>query len=131
MGTEIKLEGMEKLQRLLIAGGRDAVKAVGRGIYNEALEAFDASQEVVPVDTGVLRASGMVSQPQWSGDDVSVEISYGGNASSYALVVHEDLEAHHASGKEAKYLEKPVAQQVDGMGERLGDYVEDELRSAL
>lgn len=125
----IQLVGMEKLQRLLVAGGRPAVQAVGKALYEEALEAFDKSQDVVPVDTGVLRSSGNVDAPKWSGDSVSVDISYGGAASQYAMIVHESLEARHAAGKSAKYLETPVVQQTDGMSSRIAEKVEDHLRS--
>lgn len=131
MAQNIQLVGMDRLQKLLVAGGSAAVKAVGKGLYNEALMAFDKSQEVVPVETGVLRSSGQVGQPEWHGESVSVEISYGGAASQYALIVHENLEAHHASGKQAKYLEEPVAKQTAGMGDRLADVVENELRGGL
>lgn len=128
---DFKLVGMDKLQRLLIAGSSEAAKAAGRGLYGEAQEAFDASQDMVPVDTAALIGSGMISEPMWEGDKMTVELGYGGPAAPYAIYVHEDLEANHMPGKEAKYLEKPVVQQTQGMDRRLASYIENELRDAL
>lgn len=41
---------------------------------------------------------------QWDFSGVSVKVGY---AASYAIYVHEDLEAYHKTG-EAKYLERPM-----------------------
>jgi hypothetical protein len=53
----------------------------------------------VPVDTGALRASGVVEQPE----PFVVELSFGSAAVQYALLQHEGLEYHHTIG-EARYL---------------------------
>ncbi len=53
----------------------------------------------VPVDTGTLRASGMVEQPE----PLVVELSFGSAAAPYALAQHEHLAYHHTVG-EARYL---------------------------
>lgn len=125
---DIQVSGMDKLQRLLIQGGREAAKTAGRAIHDEALEAFAESQRQVPRDTGTLAGSGNVTSPFLEGNAVVVEIGYGGAAAPYALIVHEDLEARHDAGKKAKYLEDPVTAQTNGMGARITDKIESTIR---
>lgn len=76
------------------------------------------SQQKVPVDTGALKASGFVGRTSNSYDVPRIRIGYGGfadkvnpktgrYASTYAVIVHEDLSKVHTVG-EAKYLEKAI-----------------------
>lgn len=43
-----------------------------------------------------------------AGDNASVVVGYEGV--HYSVIVHEDLEANHAPGKQAKFLEQPARQ---------------------
>lgn len=92
-------------------GSRKALVAACNEILGE-------SMAQVPQDTSTLLLSAFweVNGDYKSGWDAT--IGYGGNgdpinpktgkpASSYAVVVHEDLSAHHVMGK-AKFLEDPV-----------------------
>lgn len=102
-----------------VTGARDVVKnleiagtrwrhAVVVGAYLEANNIMALSKRLVPVDLGVLRASGYVTNPQEQGSRTVIEMGYGGGFSgAYATVVHERLDAHHEVGQ-AKYLEQPV-----------------------
>jgi hypothetical protein len=91
---------------------------VGTALYLEAeIEMAEAKQRT-PVDTGALRASGVVSLPEFSGRQISVSLNFGGPAAPYALVVHEDLEAHHPVGQ-AKYLESVIVESAPFMAARL------------
>ena len=83
-----------------------------KALYEEANVIFNESQKIVPVDTGALRASGMVHAPKKEHNRTSVRVTYGGPAASYALYVHENLYARHASPTQAKYLETPLYRQV-------------------
>lgn len=58
----------------------------------------------VPVDTGVLRASGRVTGPD---PDGSVELSFGGASVTYALKQHENTALRHTIG-EARYLVRGI-----------------------
>lgn len=128
--AEIKLEGMQKLQNILKVGGQQATTAVARALYTEANKIFMESQAQVPIDTGALRASGMVSKPYISGTTVMVEIGYGGAAAPYAAIVHEDLEANHEVGK-AKFLEDPLSQAIPNLGKAVTESVERLLKGAM
>ena len=59
-------------------------------LNEEAQIIFRNSQRLVPVKTGVLRASGQIIAPRKQGNNWVVVIGYGGAASSYALDQHEN-----------------------------------------
>ena len=123
---EIYFPDLERLQRALAQSGPQGVKAAARALRNEAQEAFAASQDEVPVDTGALKASGRI-RPEVGvferGNEVYLELTYGGSATEYSIYVHENLEANHPHGK-AKYLEDPMVRQVNGIAGRIADKVE-------
>jgi hypothetical protein len=87
-------------------------------------EIFNESQAQVPVRTGVLKASGHVDPPSILGNDIEVNIGYGGAAAQYALFVHENLQAHHTPPTKAKYLEDPMADALSRLSARLQDRME-------
>ena len=109
-------------------GGRLA-QALGAELYQEADGIMTQSKDLVPVDTGALRASGYAELPKITPTLVSVELGYGGPATRanpktgeqtdvYAIYVHENLEVHHNTGI-AKFLELPFNQAKRGMAARL------------
>lgn len=114
----IEVEAKE-LARLLMLGGKNAGKALGQALYREGAIIFEESQDEVPIDTGNLRASGKLGVPEVQGNEVVVEISYGGASADYALAVHEDLERNYRNGKKAKYLEDPAKRRIQGLDGRL------------
>lgn len=100
---------------------------VGDAIYAEAeLIMTDSKDNYVPVDIGTLKASGYVNEPEEVGHKVSVELGYGGEADDYAWVQHERLDFHHEVG-EAKYLETPFNEAVNGLEGRLAERVKRRL----
>jgi hypothetical protein len=101
--------------------------AAARALYQEANIIFLESQAQVPIDTGALRASGFVTKPTIKGTTAEVQISYGGAAASYAVIVHEDLEANHPVGK-AKYLEDPTSQATPNIPKNVANSVERMLK---
>lgn len=129
----VEIEGLDRLINLLTKGGTKASHALKQAMYKEAAEAFAESQFEVPVDKGFLRSSGQAYgiQVDESAKEIVYTIGYGGVAAPYALIVHEDLEARHNAPTKAKYLEDPVKRRAQGMGNRLGDAVENALRSSM
>lgn len=84
---------------VLNAAGAVAVEAGAQMI-------LDASQPLVPVDTGALKASGKVSA-----DGLEAAVSYSGIAPDgfdYGIKQHEDGSLHHPNGGQWKYLEQPM-----------------------
>lgn len=121
---------MNKLVTLLTKGGAGARQALFQTLYAEANIAFGESQQEVPVDKSPLRNSGQAYGIQIDkfGDVLELTLGYGGVAASYALIVHEDMDARHNPGTKAKYLEDPVKRRTVGLGGRLADGVESALR---
>ena len=130
MAQPIEIENIDKLINLLRKGGDGARQALFQTLYGEAQIAFAESQAEVPVDKGNLRNSGQAYGIQVNrfGDTLEITLGYGGVAASYALIVHEDLQARHNGGTKAKYLEDPIKRRSNGLGTRLLSGVENALR---
>lgn len=132
----IELKGMKKLIEITerVDGGE---QILAQAMYAEATTILNESKKIVPVATGNLRASGRVERPVTGKGRASVEITYGGAAAPYALIVHEvppnsggrwGTGLTHAAGKSYKYLEIPVMAHkdkfVDGVRGRVNDMLE-------
>ena len=124
---------LERIQKALAESGQAGAKVAAMALRSEAQDAFAASQDEVPVDTGALKASGRV-RPETGvftrAGEVYVELTYGGTATEYSIYVHENLEANHPHGK-AKYLEDPMTRQVNGISGRIADKVERATKGML
>jgi hypothetical protein len=82
---------------------------------------FDRSQELVPVKTGILKASGYIEVRRRHGTVVG-EVGYGkGGRPPYAVFVHENLDVHHAPPTQAKFLEQAANEHAVGMLDQAGD----------
>lgn len=130
MATSVKLVGMARLDRVLAEGAGHVrmPRAIGKAMYEEALLIMDRSRDQVPVDLGTLQGSGKVDLPKVDGSKISVELSYGGDASAYALYVHE-VDMPHRKGK-AFYLSDPVEEAVLELADRIADRIERDLKGA-
>lgn len=115
-GDGLHIEGLAKLNRTLRAAPGRATRDGSAGLYAAAQDIFAVTQDRVPYDLGPLQASGQVSLPEREGNQVVVEIGYGGPATPYALVQHERLDYAHAEGRTAKYLEQPVLEAAPELG---------------
>jgi hypothetical protein len=124
---------LERIQKAITESGPAGAKIAAMALRSEAQDAFAASQDEVPVDTGALKASGRV-RPETGvftrGGEVYLELTYGGTATEYSIYVHENLEASHPHGK-AKYLEDPMTRQVNGISGRIADKVERATKGML
>lgn len=131
--ADIKVEwvGADRLIRLLATGGDRAVPALGRALREEADEIFRKSQAQVPFAEGTLSSSGMVHPASISGGEVVVEITYGGNASDYAAVQHENTSFRHDPGRKARYLQDPFEEALPGLDRNIADRVEAILRGLI
>lgn len=96
---------------------------IDAALYAEAEIEMAESKRRVPVDTGVLRGSSFVEEPTTDGRTHSVVMGYGGAASAYAVVVHEDMDAFHPVG-EAKFLEGPLRESAPYLADRIARRIE-------
>ena len=113
-----EIEGIPQLRAALTRAGQRAPLAMASALVIEAEGAMRESRELVPVDQGTLKGSGVVLAPEISARGVTVEFGYGGAASDYAVIQHERTDFRHKTG-EAKFLEKPVLERASGMGQRM------------
>lgn len=109
------------------AVGESADEALGAALYKEAQRALNTSRPLVPVHTGVLRASGVVLQPERMAGRVRVVLGYGGAAKTYAVVQHENLRFKHTVGQ-ARYLSEGVRRSLPGASQRVADDIRSKLR---
>lgn len=92
---------------------RSINKHVALAINEVMSGVFAKSQELVPVDTGALKASGVfipAKSVMANYENPQAYINYGNADVDYALYVHENLEARHEAPTQAKFLETPLAQ---------------------
>lgn len=127
----VVVEGASRVgQRLARVAGQAPEVAAGV-LYRSGEEIMTQGKRITPVRDGHLRASGHVSLPVQDAQTVSVELGFGGVAGSgnhggesntedvgYALIVHEDLLAHHTVGQ-PKYLEVPVRAAIQTTTQQL------------
>lgn len=102
---ELRLEGAEQVRASVRALAKRYPKAMAGAIYKLAIAIFSDALPRVPVEFGVLRASGYVAPPQGEGLEADVELGFG---TEYAVPQHERLDYKHPRGGEAKYLERAV-----------------------
>lgn len=115
----VEVTGLRDVAAVLLAGQKNVVDATKEALYAEAHVVLAESKRQVPFRHGALSGSGMVHQPYSVGNKAAVEISYGGAAVDYAFVQHENLKFRHAPGRKAKYLEDPVVDARDRLGQRI------------
>jgi len=104
-----------------------ARKAMLAELRYEAMKLMTESMLEVPVDTGTLKSSNFVTDPEQTGDVWRVRLGY---RAHYALAVHEipapplksdgGRSASHVVGK-WKYLEDPMKRAATGFAKRAAD----------
>jgi len=109
VGLNFRITGLENVIRNTTILEKDIKRTIGMALFegSEKVMGEIKSIPIVPVDTGVLRNTGLVEPPEPTLDGVSVTLGFGGPAAIYAAVQHERLDYHHPVGQ-AKYLEQPV-----------------------
>ena len=106
------------VQREIERAGKDFNKALRKALYEAGWAIGAASQEIVPVDEGVLKGSMEVTRP--TARNPEVYISYGGPASAYAWYQHEGqredgthvVQNYSEPGKQKHYLTEPLEEEI-------------------
>lgn len=91
------LEGIRRGGERAIAAALKAVDQFGQHVLGDA-------QQLTPVKTGALKASGSTEPAEVRGGVIGKRIGFG---VFYAIFVHERLDLHHAQGQ-AKFLETAI-----------------------
>lgn len=104
MAKMTKISGVQEVLKNLKDVKAESVDAMIRGLVKAGLFLQRKSQQIVPVDTGALKNSAF-TRKVGTGKKTDVVVGY---TQSYAIYVHENLNARHAKGKTAKFLERPA-----------------------
>lgn len=119
---------LDPLKKLVGAFKTSSMQIITQAVVEHAEKVMGWSKQMVPVDTGALRASGRV-RVKVSDAGVIAELAYGSASVEYALRVHEDLNAVHRVGN-AKYLERPVLESRDIWKKTMADALKRALQDA-
>ena len=85
-----------------------AIRAVSEAVGKAAADLQGRSQAITPVDTGTRKASIHVEGPEVRGNEATAKVSTGGEASEYAIYVHEGTSRIAAS----KFIERPLLSMI-------------------
>lgn len=124
-GLMQKVTGFQKITRMFKEHDERGDRAYSRGVRKFGLFIFAKMQKRVPVDKGVLKASGFV-RSEGAGRDTKVFVGY---TAGYAVFVHENLDAAHGAEFNAKHAEAIAAglEHTRGIGQR-AKWIELEIR---
>jgi hypothetical protein len=92
-----------------------AIAALEQAVNETAEDLVGKAQAATPVETGTLRGSIHTDGARVSGDSVTARVQTGGEASAYAIIIHE---GHRADGSyprragPAKYIERPLVEEA-------------------
>lgn len=102
--------------------GRERAGAV-RGLQLGTEHLLQVSRLQVPIEEATLERSGVASV-----DPAKLEgaVSYD---TPYAVRQHEDLTLRHDDGRKAKYLEDPMRDEADAIGELIAAQIRRALRT--
>ena len=129
MKISVDFKGGESVMRALRLLGEKAPEAMGKALYQEGNDILREAKVLTPVDTGVLKGSAFVNLPEVSGGEVSVTLGYGGAASAYAEVQHEELSYYHKPPTQALFLKQPFDEAVsNGMEQRIAYKLQQEFK---
>lgn len=108
MASLIKIRGMSQVLGKLRKSKSTTASGVERGLKMAGHFLQRESQLIVPVRLGFLKGGAFTRNIGGRGFDADVIVGY---VEDYAVYVHEDLNAQHKPGKQAKYLEQPARQK--------------------
>jgi hypothetical protein len=112
--------------RRMERNGKRLTKDLRRAVNEVLTMIFNESQILVPVDTGALKASGKLILSSPGSTRFDSTITYGSDGSdgrppvTYAVEVHEDLQAHHTEPTQAKFLEVPADRYSSYLKKKIG-----------
>ncbi|PVC91414.1 hypothetical protein DBP19_16470 [Streptomyces sp. CS090A] len=93
-----------------------------RGLRIAAEHVLAESRKVVPIEEATLERSGVATVDETR---LTAAVSYD---TPYAVRQHEELNYRHDAGRTAKYLERPLTEQVDTVAEIIAAQLRRSLR---
>ncbi len=105
MARLTNVTGMTQVLSRLRTSKLTTAVGVQRGLKKAGHFLQRKSQQVAPVDTGNLKGGAFTRNVGGTGFATDIIVGY---VADYAVYVHENLQAKHKTGKQAKYLEQPA-----------------------
>jgi len=109
MASLLKLTGVKKAIKALRREKIQRGRLLAAGLKRAGLFLQRESQKVVPVEWSTLKNSAF-TRAFGTGAKTEVIVGY---TAGYAVYVHEDLQARHNPGQQAKFLEGPAREKED------------------
>lgn len=103
MASLINIKKLGQVKARLTDKNRQVYRRMTVGLTRAGLWLQRASQQIVPVDTGNLKASAFTRS---EGDNTAAVKVFVGYTANYALYVHENLDALHGADFNAAYADK-------------------------
>lgn len=128
MNIAFEIKGKDVMQRAMRLLEERGPKAMGAALWKEGNAIMTQAKAITPVDTATLKNSGLVTLPEIQGTSVEVTLAFGGAASNYAVYVHEDPDASHKPPTQYKFLEQPLLNAANDMGQRIAQDLWKELK---
>ena len=100
MAKVASISGIDEIIKNLKRVDAQIDRGVARGLKRGGLLLQGASQKIVPVDKGPLKASAFTRNVGGSGFKTDIIVGY---TAAYAVYVHEDLEALHGEAYNRQY----------------------------
>jgi hypothetical protein len=113
----VSVRGYEEMRRTINRIGKNFPIETGQCMKEEMEVDKEISMSRTPVRTGDLQKSHRVEDPEIYRGDIRC-ILHAGDELSYAVAVHENLEAFHDDG-EAKFLEKTLMESAPTLASRV------------
>jgi len=111
------IEIVERLNQLLV----EYPEQVKNAVWEELQTVLVESKKECPVDSGALRGSGHVPEPEVTDGNIRATIGY---SQGYAYWVHELIDNWHEPPTKAKYLEDPLMAALPTITEKIIERVE-------
>lgn len=105
--SSVKVKGLNELENQF----NDIKNKTLKGIEKAMGIIYDASQPLVPVDTGALKRSGVIEEVE-NGMKIKYHSENPKTGYNYAVIQHENMSFHHRVGQ-AKYLEDAIKNNID------------------
>lgn len=119
----VELRGLPAIQQRLAQLLAETTPAVREGLYRAGHDIMGESVRLVPIDTGLLRSTAHVAQPEQQGMTIAVQLSYGGHGiADYAVPVHFRTDVNHPIGQPF-YLQQPLYAAVATIAQQLATSV--------
>ena len=108
MAKVLYITGMDKVLRNMKKASKGYEAKFERGLKKAGLFVQRESMRIVPVDTANLKGGAFTRNVGGKGAKTDVVVGY---VADYAVHVHENLDAKHKPGKQAKYLESVMRKE--------------------